>query len=463
MVHRRPVILRLQERTKNRRVGHGREGLLVGPRFGERPARRGAIYCAGHMGPTCSSSTINHSEHMAIDDCGFSTGEINGEQLFDLLSSPQRQLNVAPRIRREILMKSQPSFGVLDLDYTDFTPTPKKSSLRISPAALDRASITVGNLNAFSRHRSSSVTTLGQQWRTAITRDAICIARRAGGVRWYQSESYAQLEPTEKGFMSGLLGGVMCKLVAERVFNVSIFGHIEYFDGSILPNGSRPDFIGFVKGRQNDAVIVESKGRSSPFGRSSKQVDAAKRQTQTVRSVSGCNITERYVQYTHPTGDGAIRASLFDPPGVDSGDLSGLENEESPINLTPYYRPLASAIQHFDPIVQDVADFPYRVAFDDVNKVIIGIPEHAYVASFSDNSFISLNESIEVPKVSDLEEQWSGGFEHVPWPDDHIVRADSGPDGIVVVGAYPNDSNHLRLGHGEAQVEEVPLNFETRW
>lgn len=328
--------------------------------------------------------------------------------------------------------------GEVRIDYHDFASTPSVRSINVTEAALDRAAIGVGNLNAFIRNSPSTVKAVAAQWRTAITRDSI---RLAAG-EWWRADEYDVLERTEKGFLSGLLGGVISKLVAESVFQIREFGHIEYFSPPPRydpATGRRPDFLGLPANSEYPAVVVESKGRSKYFGGNVRQVEQAKHQVRSVLSVPGCVAVQRYVQYTH-FDDGVLVASLYDPPGPDDGSLSGdtpRSSDPPTIDLRPYYRDVVDAAVALQARPIELGGWRYRMMTYGLLNISVGIPESIYQAVLEDRPLLVGSTELaqmhmaEVARESQLWWQETGRAR-----DDRQVLSDVGLDGIAVVGAY---------------------------
>lgn len=340
--------------------------------------------------------------------------------------------------------------GIISVDYHDFHPTfAGPASILVSPAALDRAAIMAGDLNAFVSGAPLRVSVLAQQWRTAITRDSIQLPGGASP-RWTRSMSYQRLERTEKGFMSGLLGGVISQLVAEKAFGVDYFGHIEYFPRAIrFRAGStrRPDFLGIPTSPSGRAIVVESKGRSDSFrgDSASHPVSRAKEQAASVLSVTGCSQVLRYAQFTHfDRTTENLQVDLFDPPGPKDGARSGSNETTTPtIDLRDYYRGLVNAARVLDASRVVLAGIPYLMMRHDLLDLVVGIPESVFIAVTNDrplpigsaklpptDAYEVVNQAVlttelMLPSVDDLER---GSAELI---------TDIGGDGVVVIGSYP--------------------------
>ncbi|SDU29042.1 hypothetical protein [Gordonia westfalica] len=331
--------------------------------------------------------------------------------------------------------------GVVRIELCDFAFS-GPAFIDVSEAALDRAAIGVGNLNAFVAGAPSTVKAIAQQWRSAITRDSI---HPLGG-RWWRSDNYARLERTEKGFMSGLLGGVLSKLVAESVFGVRQFGHIEYFSPPPIYDPTtrrRPDFLGLPAGG-GPAVIVESKGRSDRLNASPDQVEKAKGQVRSVLRVPGCASVLRYVQYTHFTADGVLAVTLHDPPGSDddgiAGDPSPLENDQRNVDLRVYYRDVVDAAVALNAQRVRLGGIRYQLFTYNLLGISVGVPDRIFQAVQQDQAIPAGSEYLGPLNTVDVAEdsrRWLIEESGRVVPSDTQVLSDVGPDGIAVVGSYP--------------------------
>ncbi|MGW0456017.1 hypothetical protein [Gordonia sputi] len=243
--------------------------------------------------------------------------------------------------------------------------------------------------------------------------------------------------------MSGLLGGVISHLVAEKVFGAAYFGHIEYFPGLITyQRGSarRPDFLGLPAIPHGQLLVVESKGRSGSFrgNPTSKAVRNAKQQVSTVRSVRGFGTIVAYAQFTHFDRWARLGVDLFDPPGPDEAP-----NQPPPsVDLRLYYRSLVIALSALESVALDLQGIAYRFARYPLLDIIIGVPEAIYEAVTKDEPLLlgtvralppdAGNEALStITENDDLMANrpfTNAGTTHV------II--DIGLDGVVVAGEY---------------------------
>ncbi len=104
----------------------------------------------------------------------------------------------------------------------------------------------------------------------------------------HRTDSFAWLDPTEKGMVSYFLGMTLCKVFASRLLLTHWLLHLDVFRPALNPvilGRSRPDLVGEdISGNWN---AFESKGRSSVPSSADKA--KAKAQAQRLVSVNGRN------------------------------------------------------------------------------------------------------------------------------------------------------------------------------
>lgn len=234
-------------------------------------------------------------------------------------------------------------------------------------------------MKPFTRGGLPKISRLTQEWRTAMILDTIHPTQKPQ--RWSKTPNYEQLEPTEKGFMSGLMGGVICKIVAEKIFKVKYFGHIEYFEnanpGHLIKDDEpkKPDFLGLpAHGRRTSpTVIVESKGRSDQFNFSRKTIEDAKYQSTTISGVRNYRNLLNYAQFSHfKTGDGRLLVDLYDPPPPDETPKKDQVLKE--IDLRFYYEETVTALQSLAAEQIDIFGIPYVCARYPTIDLVTGLP-----------------------------------------------------------------------------------------
>lgn len=219
-------------------------------------------------------------------------------------------------------------------------------------ARLIWAATTVGTTPFGPRLRHSRA--LEVQWRTSMVRASL---RRARGCFW-RSESYARLDPSEKGAVSFFLGQAQAKLFAHDFFRVSRLVH---YDSYLVYLGrprrrTRPDFVGFYGRRV--AIGLEAKGRSPGRINPRAVVTQAKKQASSLPAIHGHPLTATYVHMAYFDGD-RWRAHLEDPPRPRQED--GVD--PAPLTLS-YYLPLVDAIRTRETETVSLDDeFPYLRAY----------------------------------------------------------------------------------------------------
>jgi hypothetical protein len=200
-------------------------------------------------------------------------------------------------------------------------------------ARLVWAATTVGTTPFGPRLRHSRA--LEFQWRAAMVRASI--QPRRG--RFRRSESYARLDPSEKGAVSFFLGQAQAKLFAHDFFRIS---RLVSYDSYLAHLGqrrrrTRPDFIGFRSGHA--AIGLEAKGRS-PNGFTPGLVAQAKKQASSLPSIDGHPLTATYAHIAY-FDRGQWCAHLEDPPRTRQED-----DFVDPALLTlAYYLPLVDALR----------------------------------------------------------------------------------------------------------------------
>lgn len=343
--------------------------------------------------------------------------------------------------------------GSVLIKFYSFNPAPKQASIRVTPLELAVSAVTVGDLDAFSLRsgRPLGMSPLSMQWRIAATLDCVHLRQGGSGKRWYRRPVYQNLEPTEKGFLSGLLGGVFSDLVARKVFKVDYFGHIEYFSGSYTSRRGvgkvRPDFLGLPKyaGPTSRAVVVESKGRSDrwPHSPKSPAVKKAKRQAGSVVGVSGFGKILNYAQVAHfPTSVRSLQLNLYDPPVEISDDA--VQHSPQPVDLRRYYRDVVRTIDALNGEQLSISGVPYRIAPLELLGMAIGVPEAVYTAVREDQPLRIGEFDYSRVDATDAQNWVAERVEHQQrlWTDDHTaepesvdtIRSVTRGDGIFLTG-----------------------------
>lgn len=328
--------------------------------------------------------------------------------------------------------------GMISVHLHSFPSGPPVRQIRISRADLDRAAASLGDWNSFLPGAPSTVSAAAQQWRVAITHDTVAFSPFPN--RWVKTQTYEKLEPTEKGYLSGMLGGTMSKLVAERVFKMTYFGHVEYFRKGARPTvGSKrkPDFLGLSSpaARPAKAVVVESKGRSNQFNDHPDSVANAKSQASSISNVAGYPNLTRYAQFTHfLNSDRSMQISLHDPPAGPQGQAEYI----SELSLTNYYAAVANIFESYESFPINFAATEFQVLRNHNIGFAIGLPRELYELSL-EGEYIPVggrpiqNQTGTRRAVN----QW--WVDNQPGGSNATLDYSIGPDGIIFMGSYTSE------------------------
>lgn len=157
--------------------------------------------------------------------------------------------------------------------------------------------------------------------------------------RFWCAESYARLDPSEKGAVSFFLGQAQAKLFAHDFFRVSRLVHLDSYLAYLgrPRRRTRPDFVGFYGRRV--AIGLEAKGRSPRRASLRTVVAQAKKQASSLPAIHRHPLTATYVHVAYFDGERWC-AHLEDPPRARE------EQGVSPVGLTlGYYLPLVEALR----------------------------------------------------------------------------------------------------------------------
>jgi hypothetical protein len=203
---------------------------------------------------------------------------------------------------------------------------------------LCRSAITVGRRRWSDVSQFGTYSVLESMWRVGMIR-ANLVEEANGRLR--KSGAFVNLDPSEKSAVSYFLGVTLAKLITERLFGVAWLLHLDVYRQFLNPTlalSNKPDFVGL-----NSAahwVVIESKGRTNLAN--SKLVDAAKRQTRSLRQVGGQMPALRaaiVIDFAY----GSLRARVRDPDDFDP-DAPDVPIE-APQLVRAYYHPLVQLIQ----------------------------------------------------------------------------------------------------------------------
>lgn len=185
-----------------------------------------------------------------------------------------------------------------------------------------------------------------------------------------RSTLYDALDPTEKGAASYLLGMVMAKLFAAKLFDTPWLFHVSqatvcgtaiaYTKGS----KSRPDLIG--QNRAGGWLVVEAKGRTN--GLDGVALTKAKGQTKMIRTINGSQPHLRLALQAY--FDDQLSVRLDDPTEEDSESVE--VKIELDAALTRYYS-VATAITFKSGLREVVRNQEYVVRSDEESGVTIGV------------------------------------------------------------------------------------------
>jgi hypothetical protein len=177
----------------------------------------------------------------------------------------------------------------LHIDYqSEAFPPPYSPGWGILNTSWDEllwAAITIGRPSAYHVFRHGPASFHEAIFRLALVRMAV-EQDSFGSLR--RTDTYAALDPTEKGMVSYFLGMVFCKLFAARLLQTPWLLHLDVFRNQLNPvtlGRSRPDLVG--EDRSGNWHAFESKGRSTVPSSADKA--KAKTQAQRLVSIGGTN------------------------------------------------------------------------------------------------------------------------------------------------------------------------------
>lgn len=203
-------------------------------------------------------------------------------------------------------------------------------------ADLVRSAVTVGKPGAFYRQPNLRHVELDFGYRALLVRANVAPNLHSG--LFVHRKAFELLDPSEKGAVSYFLGITICKLFAEKLFDVPFLQHLALFESSLQPTywalGSlRPDLVGLD--RRRDWTVFEAKGRSGATPPA--LLRKAKNQTRYLRDLNGQLLALRAACVSgFPRGSLAVR--LRDPVEPTAKAVS----VEVPLEtyLETYYSPM---------------------------------------------------------------------------------------------------------------------------
>ncbi|CAI0728529.1 hypothetical protein [Serratia quinivorans] len=141
----------------------------------------------------------------------------------------------------------------------------------------------------------------------------------------YKSVIYKNSDPTEKTFMSFMLGMAISKLLSQKLINVPWLAHLHMLKTPMTYSHntkSRPDLIG--RNPQGDYVIVEAKGTSGKYNDSTQT--KALNQLNVIKTVNG--VTPILYIASQLYFDTSMSAKFQDPESDQDGlDIEFSDNE----------------------------------------------------------------------------------------------------------------------------------------
>lgn len=202
------------------------------------------------------------------------------------------------------------------------------------------AAITLGrpNLHSVFEHGEAS-------YHEAIFRiSAVRLAleqRSHRGSRFWRTDAFKRLDPTEKGAITYLLGMTFCKVFAARMLNTPWLLHLDVFRdqiGALLTERSRPDLIG-QHAITSAWHAFECKGRSSAPSLDDRT--KAKLQAQRIASVGGSPCALHVAAFTFARSD-KLEFSWRDPPA----EGKPLEIADTDGAWRWHYQPVTELVRH---------------------------------------------------------------------------------------------------------------------
>lgn len=180
---------------------------------------------------------------------------------------------------------------------------------------------------------------------------------------------WQRLDPSEKSALNFTLGGVIAKLVAERLLNTPLILHhdvyAQFLQTQLGRNDTRPDFAGWTTIPNSRWVAIEAKGRSR-FPRASARTDA-KTQAGALRRVRRQAVSCHVGCWCYESR-GLVFAFYEDPP---PNDEAGLILDMEPHQFgAAYYAPLRALLEVAELDTRGDELSTYRVPSLDVKLVL---------------------------------------------------------------------------------------------
>jgi len=234
----------------------------------------------------------------------------------------------------------------ISYDHDNFPPNVLPSyerRLDVTWNELAWAAVTVGRPDLYHvfQHGNSSV--YGAIFRWSMIRMAL-EQRGSYGRRFFRTDAFKHMDPTEKGAVNYFLGLVICKLFSAKRLDAPWTLHLDIWRdrlaANLLGGRSRPDMIAQAA-TSGQWHAFECKGRASTPSEAEKR--KAKNQAMRVVSVGGTTCTLHVGAITYYSGD-ALQFYWRDPEPI----------SREPIKIPrlgdawrEYYQPFIEAYQFF--------------------------------------------------------------------------------------------------------------------
>lgn len=188
-----------------------------------------------------------------------------------------------------------------------------------------------------------------------------------------QSNTYANLEPTEKGMASFYLGMMITALLTRRLLNFQFVTHLHFLEqiGVSIPRRTqyKPDFIAY-DALLNQYAVLESKGRSN--GMCNEALGKGKAQTQSILDINGVVPTFRYVCMTY-FSERKLSTIFQDPKGADKKAFS-IEFDRNYF-FKMYYKSFFDFLKKTDSLyTKYISNEKYSIGIFEKLGIEIGLP-----------------------------------------------------------------------------------------
>ena len=159
------------------------------------------------------------------------------------------------------------------------------------------AALTVGRPNTAHVFQHAQASYYEAVFRLSLVRMAL--EQQPFNGRFYRTDAFKSLDPTEKGAVSYFLGMAVCKLFASRLLATPWLLHLDVFrdqlDPAVLGGRSRPDLVG--QDRTGAWHAFECKGRSSVPNADARRKAKAQAQRLVRVNCSDCSLHVGAISY----------------------------------------------------------------------------------------------------------------------------------------------------------------------